>query len=200
MPLKAPYLPYEKLRKLASDFQTKYNPSSQIPVPIEDIVEFEFGMNIIPVPGLEAGFEIDSYITSDLQDICVDEDIYKSQESRYRFSLAHELSHRLLHADIFKQLSFKTVKEWKQMAGLIPEKEYSWIEIQAYNYAGLLLVPGPELKDAFLEACENAAAAGIELTTSDQARKVTFSHLGRQFNVSAPVIKKRLKFENLITD
>ncbi len=191
--IRAPYLPYDKLRKLAYDFQETYNPDREIPVPIESIVEFDFKMDIVPVPGLEDGFDIDSYITSDLKEIRVDDSIYRTQETRYRFSLAHELSHKILHADVFSKLTFSTVQEWKKLPDTIPQDAYTWIESHAYSFAGLILVPEQELKVAFEAACESAEAAGIDLKTADHTtRRFSDSKIAKQFNVSVPVIKKRL--------
>jgi hypothetical protein len=113
MTIKAPFLPVEKLREVADTFLGKYNSSGTIPVPIEQIVEFDFQIDIVPTPGLHDYFDIDSYPSSDLTEFHVDESIYKHQPKRYRFSLAHELSHLLVHGDIFAQLSFSNIGEWK---------------------------------------------------------------------------------------
>jgi hypothetical protein len=48
-----PIYSYEDLRKKADEFLGTYNPAGMIPVPIEEIVEFEFGINIVPVLGLQ---------------------------------------------------------------------------------------------------------------------------------------------------
>lgn len=149
MAVLAPYLPYDRLRQIAGEFLAKHNPAGEIPVPIEKIVEFQFEMDIVPVPGLHEQLDVDSYITSDLKEIRVDEFVYKSRPARYRFSLAHELSHCILHQDVFKELKFSTVSEWKIAVGSIPEQDYSWIEYQAYCLAGLILVPQAALKSTF---------------------------------------------------
>ena len=49
-------------------------------MPIEEIVEFRFDMDIVPEPGLHAHFDIDSYITHDLREIRVDEFVYEVQD------------------------------------------------------------------------------------------------------------------------
>lgn len=49
---KIPIRSYEDLRKKADEFLRTYNPSGTIPVPIEEIVEFEFNINIGPALGL----------------------------------------------------------------------------------------------------------------------------------------------------
>jgi Zn-dependent peptidase ImmA (M78 family) len=63
------------------------------------------------MPGLQTNFDTAAYITSDLTEIRVDQSVYETRENRYRFSLAHELAHKILHAEVFQQLSFSTIAE-----------------------------------------------------------------------------------------
>lgn len=71
--LHPPYLSYDDLRRRARDFLQTYHPSGSIPVPIEEIVEFEYEIDIIPVPGLHNAFEVDGFISSDLKALTVEE-------------------------------------------------------------------------------------------------------------------------------
>src|SRR5205085_1959240 len=112
--------------------------------------------------------------------------------------LAHEVAHLLIHRDVFSQLKFSTVREWKKVACSIPEDEYGWIEWQAYALAGLILVPACPLRDLFADATEKAMRAGVDLRDVDEsARKIVASSLGKHFEVSADVILKRLEKERL---
>jgi len=43
-----------------------------VPVPIEEIVEFGLGINIIPLPGLHVSHEIDGFLSADMTEISVD--------------------------------------------------------------------------------------------------------------------------------
>jgi hypothetical protein len=52
MRLQIPVLSYEDLREAADSVLRKYGVEI-IPVPIEELVEFDFGIRIIPVPGLK---------------------------------------------------------------------------------------------------------------------------------------------------
>jgi hypothetical protein len=70
--LSPPFLPYRDLRRRAADFLRTRHPAATIPVPIEEIVEFRFHIDIIPVPGLQDAFEVDGFIASDLTNITVD--------------------------------------------------------------------------------------------------------------------------------
>ncbi len=198
MAILAPYLPYEKLREIAASFLAEHNPSGTVPVPIEHIVEFHFGIDIVPTPGLHDHFDIDSYPTSDLTEIHVDEWVYLRHEPRYRFSLAHELSHVLIHRDVFEQLTYRSIGEWKAVVQSIPEDQYSWLEWQAYCLAGLILVPGDELRVEFERLVDRAAAAGVDVKTGgEEVAQLVESHLARYFNVSRPVIAKRARREGL---
>lgn len=198
MSIKAPYLPDDRLRRIATEFLAEYHPDGTAPVPIESIVEFRFEMDIVPTPGLEESFDIVSYITSDLTTIHVDGYVYKKQPGRYRFSLAHELSHRVLHRDIFEQLSFNTVSEWKSVVTSIPSDQYSWIETHAYCLGGLILVPPNNLRDAFEVLAKTASEAGIDMSDPPtEVRRLAESHLARHFLVSADVIRRRMKADKL---
>ena len=66
---KIPIYSYDDLRKKADDFLRTYNPTGTIPVPIEEIVEFEFNINIVPVLALQREFEVEGFTSSDLKNI-----------------------------------------------------------------------------------------------------------------------------------
>ncbi len=82
MEIKAPCYSESDIRRRAMEFLAKHHASDTIPVPIEKIVDLDFGMEIVPVPGLHKNFDVDAYITSDLQEIRVDEYVYESRENR----------------------------------------------------------------------------------------------------------------------
>ena len=130
----------------------------------------------------------------------MDEFVYYKRPNRYRFSLAHELSHRLIHADIFKQLKFKTIAEWRAAIESIPTDQYSWVEWQAYCLAGLVLVPSRELETAYDEANRSAWDAGVSLKDADEEiQKPVFASIGEKFGVSWEVVRKRLQKEGILS-
>jgi Zn-dependent peptidase ImmA (M78 family) len=196
--IKAPYLPYDLLRIKAQDFLIEHHPSGTIPIPIAAIVEFQFNMDIVTIPGLLESLDVDSSISSDLTTIYIDERVFKKYPTRYHFSVAHELSHLLIHEDVFRQLHFGNLNEWKAAMASIPQSQYTWIEQQAYNLAGLILVPPEHLSNAYARCKKDAEAVGISLAELDsQAIKIICANIGREFEVSAAVICKRLKFDKL---
>jgi hypothetical protein len=192
------HLSYDDLRRAAERFLKEFHPRRAIPVPIEEIIDLQFKVDVIPVPGLHDVCEIDAFITSDLSAIYVDDFVYQHRSNRYRFSLAHELSHAILHQELFRALKFSTIKEWVATMPTIPEDEYGWIEWQAYALAGLILAPQPELKQRFGRAVARAAKAGLSLSdATDPARAAIAGYLAREFAVSAEVIEKRLAKDGL---
>ncbi len=198
MAIAAPYLPYEKLRTVAASFLNQHHSSGEIPIPIEKIVEFKLQLDIVPVPGLQDEFDVDAFLTNDLTEIRVDQFIQQERPARYRFSLAHEVAHLLIHQDIFKELKFSTIAEWKKAMTLIPEEQYGWLEWQAYCLGGLMLVPGLPLRALFQESDEKASKAGIDLhELDDDGRKIIESNLGRHFDVFREVIAKRMNYDKL---
>ena len=199
MEIQAPYLPYDVLREKAEHFLEQHHVSREIPVPIEEIVEFRFEMDTVPEPGLHRHFDIDSYITADLKEIRVDEFVYESRPGRYRFSLAHELGHRLLHKDVFSQLTFDSIRSWKELvADAIPEKQYGYLEWQASSFAGLALVPRPELARKHGEVRRIVEAHGLSLSDdSEIAQDVIAAHIAEFFVVSPAVIRRRLEYDGL---
>lgn len=198
MAVKAPYLPYESLRAVADKFLEEHHPSGKIPIPIERIVEFGLGIDIVPMPGLQDEFDVDAYISSDLTEIRVDRFIQEHRSTRYRFSLAHEVAHLLVHASVFEELKFSTIAEWKAVMSSIPEEEYSWIEWQGYALAGLILVPNKPLTELFEQKLKDARRAGIELQDIDpEARRIVESNMAKSFDVSAEVIARRMNKDKL---
>ena len=197
-PLDIPRYSYETLRKRADNFLRTYNPKATIPVPIEEIIEFQFRMDIIPIPGLHQGYEVDGFISSDLSAISVDLFVYESRPGRYRFTLAHELGHAVLHRRVYEAAAFSTIKEWKRFVAEIDIQDYEWLEWQAYAFAGLILVPPVSLRKKLSDAVSRADASGLSVRKAgDVARQYVSAWLAKEFEVSSPVIEKRLDKDKL---
>jgi len=81
----------------------------------------------------------------------------------------------------------------------IPEVEYGWVEWQAYEFAGRLLVPAEPLREAFHTAIKSAQAAGYAdwLAADEAALDYISTRIASKFGVSSEVIAKRLRVEKL---
>lgn len=190
---KIPIYSYDDLRKKANDFLRTHNPSCTIPVPIEEIVEFEFNINIVPVLALQREFEVEGFTSSDLKNIYVDEYVYTDYLNRYRFTLAHEIGHIVLHRNLYKEHRFSSIAEWKEFINSMTEEEHGWLEYQGYAFAGLILVPRENLIKLTAEWVKRIKGKGISIEQNwDFAWELLTEHLGKAFQVSSSVIEKRL--------
>jgi hypothetical protein len=198
MAFKAPFFHYEDLRRYAEAFLSEHHPGRQIPVPIEHIVDVRLGIEIVPVPGL-GNFDTVAYLSHDLTEIRVDEFVYHHRPNRYRFSLAHELGHRVLHADVYRQFEFSDVASWKHvMTNVIPLEQYRYLESHANSFAGLVLAPAAELREAFFDYVEKGQAQEIDFDEAGTgARELVENHIAGIFEVSSEVIHKRIEFDKL---
>ena len=218
-----PEFKVKRLRKdriiaIAENFLREHNPSNSIPVPIEEIIELDLEMDIIPIPGLKdtskaAGLDIDGFISSDLRSITVDQYILEKRGNRYRFTLAHEVSHRILHPDIYQQYEFSNIDNWISTIISIQSSSQKtareWAEWQADQLAGLILVPksilavefNKEIEETFKVYSEDHPVYTLysdQVDYLDFIRDITVRSLAQQFVVSKDTMRIRLENDGLI--
>lgn len=183
----------EDIRNKADQFLARHHPTGEIPIPIEQIVEFQLGIDIFPLPGLEEAAQIVGYTTSDLSTVCLDRWVYEHQPGRYRFTLAHEVGHIVLHADFYRSLGIRSLTDVQRFLGQISEKDYGLVEWHAYQFAGFLLVPQARLVEE-VESCRRRVfELGVNLQgQKDFAAALVESCLAQSFDVSTEVITRRL--------
>jgi Zn-dependent peptidase ImmA (M78 family) len=189
------------IRLLSDDFSSKYNPEQTIPVPIDIIIEAKFNIDIVPIADLKDHLDNDGFISSDFTTIYIDQDVYFNIETRYRFSLAHEIGHLWLHRDIYKSLKHKTINEWKKVYLDIDDKDYNWLEIQANNFAGFVLVPDYALESRFKSLLQGLQNYIQEVRNNKYPRDLYLEYvvgnlarkLAPAFNVSASCMETRIR-------
>lgn len=166
-----------------------------------DLAEFDLGLDLVPVDGLREQLDIDALLMGDLKSILIDKRAFMSprMEYRLRFSVAHEIGHLVLHKDIYSGIQHATAVEWFDYISAIPDVEYGWVEWQAYEFAGRLLVPFDALQQAYRTAVETAESAGYTnwLAGDETAIDYIATRIAPQFGVSAEVIAKRIRIEKL---
>lgn len=188
---------YEEIRKIADEFLARYNPLGITPVPIEEIAEFQLKLDIIPILGLQKVIETDGFTYGDQSAIAVDEFIYNGRLSRYRFTLAHEIGHIVMHSQYFRH-QVNSIDKWQVYIDSIPDEQYSMMEYQAYCFAGLVLVPTNKLMDLIPSVIDGVKKIGIysELP-NDFVWDIVKSRIASLFNVSKQVVHKRMEKDNL---
>lgn len=81
------FLGYSEIGNRAAEFLKKYHPSRELPIPIERIIEFDLGLDIVPMPNLHADFRINGFLSVDCSSVYVDETQYSLYPEKYRFTL-----------------------------------------------------------------------------------------------------------------
>jgi Zn-dependent peptidase ImmA (M78 family) len=189
-----PHLKNIEIWKYADELLDTYW-NKTIPVDIEYIAENNLNLSLTPFPGLTKA--IPTRANSIL--LKNNEIIYDSSlnDFRIRFSIAHEVGHFIMHKEIF-DASPSTYDEWDNFIHNISNKEWTLIELQAYEFAGRVLVPRNYLIDIVSEQKDNI----IKIRDSgfkdkDRLNEYLANFLSKKFEVSAEVIIKRLKKEKI---
>jgi len=189
---------YGELRQIAVDFLAANHSAGGIPVPVEEIVEFHLQLDIVPIPGLRRNYDVDGFVSQDFRDISVDQDLQERRPADYRYTLAHELSHVLIHQDVIKQLKFDSVEEWKAMILAERSDEQSVYEGQAHDLGCLILVPPARLVEEFENDRRRINATGLAPERlGERGRKIVESDMAQRFNVPRFVITDRMNRDRL---
>ena len=205
MKLPVKWLGKNDLKKAAEDFSAKYNPEKTVPVPIDSIIESRLNIDIVPMAGLKEELDNDGFISRDFTTIHIDQNIYFNVEIRYRFSLAHELGHFILHKEIYRDLNYRTVEDWADTYEEIDSDDYGKLEFQANHFAGCLLIPDfafwPLFQETLKDILPQVKAAQekdipretyLDSVIGNIARKLT-----PHFNVSSTCMESRIRNDEL---
>ena len=191
-----------EIREKADAFRAHHWPSGSIPVDIDLIVE-QIGIYLEPIAGLKRACDTVACLSPDMTTISVDQETMMDQHQAFffRFSLAHEVGHLILHGRFFEsQRSRKvsTIREWVTYVQECSQSAFpAWFEQDADEFAGRLLVPRGHLKEALdkaLSAHQNDDLCGFP---PDVVRECLAKEIHRVFEVNAPVIAIRLRKEKL---
>ena|SRR2546425_11223123 len=197
-PPSPPRLEYEAIRLKADEVLAQLWPEATIPVNIERIVDARLGVDIVHVPGLRDQIGVDGFLSRDRDAIYVDERVSNAVPSRYRFTLAHEVGHLVLHDELYKYAEFKDPNEWLEFQSSLPERDYSRFEFQAYCFGGLILAPKAGLARAVRAAIDKAKGGNYDVDLDDPAdRAYVADWVGKDFGVSGDVIARRGKYDGL---
>lgn len=120
-------------------------------MPIEEIADFDFGLDIVPFPDLRKNWEIDGFLGYERKAIYVDQFQMMNRLTRYRFTLAHEVGHLLLHEDLYKEANIVSLEDYLQFQQKLDSDLRDAYEFQAMNLAGRILLP----QRPFMTACRS---------------------------------------------
>jgi len=189
-----PFLQDSELRRRAASFLREHGAADCIPVPIEEIVEFRLGLNIVPAPLLSSSRGINGYLSADRSAIYVDEHLFRNVETRYLFTVAHEVAHLVLHQHVYK--SFASDSEWREFHARLAQQDLKSAEYQADCFAGLILMPEATLRASartvFEELSRQSGEARID-RMGDPFWTYVARELGIRYRTSQPTARIRLE-------
>lgn len=198
--LNVPFLSKAVLIERAATF-LRENRLTEIPIDIEFVAEQKYRANIIPFSDLHREYGTDGFSSSDFSRIYVDEFVYYQRPTRLRFTVAHELGHRMLHRELLESLSFSSVNGWVGALDSIDSKDYASMEFQANAFASLVLMPQYHLEIGFRKQLDALApqireAEASRLTRKDYLDNVIDAIAGAlspEFDVSLEAMTLRIK-------
>ena len=188
------------IRSQADNFRGKYlSQPDTIPVPIEDIVEFDLRLELIPKAFIKQNIDLDGFLSRDLKTIFIDTELMRERNvNRYRFTLAHEVGHYVLHSKEIQESEYRTTSEWSKMREEMDEEDLNWFEQQAYEFAGRLLVPRNRLIEALEDLREKIEKYKTSYPDSNYEIKEAIARvICGQFQVSPDVMERRIRKENV---
>ncbi len=158
-------------------------------VDIECLLTEGFGIKLVSFQNLARDHKTYAFIDTTGCAVFVDADLMDDvfQAKKYRFTLAEELAHRLVHTSLFA--GCKTVEQRLEIEESLDDARRDRMEHNAKALAGMLLMP------------ENAVKAMVEgqlAAHTDGAGKVNVdkiaSLVSQRFDVNFTPAKRRLKY------
>jgi len=183
----------DSIEQCALNFLQQYNKDEKIPIPIENIIEIQLGIAIVPIKDLLKQEHIDAFISHDFKQLYIDEESYMNQTNRSRFTLAHEIGHFCMHQEIVADIV--TLEEWRSRI-LGAGTGRAIYETEANIFAGYLLMPTKQLINAYKAAkkkmIEEFRSIGKKPPEDDKLIPYAANVIARHFDVSEQAAQNRL--------
>jgi len=187
------YIKYGEIGERAGEFLREYHSSLELPIPIERIVEFGLELDIVPMPNLYTDFRINGFLAYDCSAIYVDERQYSFYPEKYRFTLAHEVGHLILHGAHYKDMSWKNLDEYIESIMNMDRETLDRFEVQSNLFAEQVLVPERELWQVTREVINRHSKELKEIGASERVALPYISKIiAKSFEVSPAVIECRI--------
>ncbi|MBN4070736.1 ImmA/IrrE family metallo-endopeptidase [Olleya sp. AH-315-F22] len=193
-----------QIQKLAEEFRSNYKFAKEVPIKVEELIELELNISIIPDFGLKQKAGVEAFISKNLKEIRVDNNEYNREtlSNRYRFTLAEEIGHFYLHRNIYKQgVKYDTTEEFIKDYQKMDNDDLGWIEFQAREFAGRLLVPKEILIEKINEQKESINKFNKRFNGNEDSIDLLHEGVAKllcgHFGVSWGVIRNRFRAENL---
>jgi Zn-dependent peptidase ImmA (M78 family) len=180
-----------ELEAVATAFLREKIKCSGCKILIEEMLE-AYGYDIIPIQGLVKYAE--AYVPKKAGILFVDEDQQLSHPLRYRFTIAEELAHCLIHHKIFSGKSFSEIRD---IYNTVTDQDYQDLERNAKYLAAALLMP----RGTFIERFQfHKGRVESKIKNPIEAMSSVATSLKSEFEVSKESIGVRCKHLGLIDE
>lgn len=197
-------LSWPQIWNIAEEFRSEYSNAKKFPVQIEDLIEFELKIDMVPITGLKSEVGVEAFLSKDMREIRVDATAYNNPRylPRLRFTLAEEVGHFVLHNEIYKQnVSYTSEEEFIKDILDMDENDLAWVERQARQFAGRLLVPLEELESRIEKYSDLVDSLYERYEGGENIEDLAIEGLSKKicvdFGVSWEVICYRISYEKL---
>ncbi len=198
MKFEVPYYSYADIGKVTQVFLSEHHPSLELPIPIEKIVDVKLGLNIFPFPRLYKDHKLNGFLSDDRKTIHVDEYQYEQFNEKYRYTLAHEIGHYVLHQSCYGNLPFMSPDEYVEWRLSLPPEDIEWFEKHGDWFAEQVLVPTVHLEEVSRMVVDKHKATFSKMESiPDDIWSYISNEIARHFEVNPPVVEIRIKREGI---
>lgn len=185
----------KELRSIAEGIKREYDKENPLEVDIERTIESHYQLTI-DIVALDPACGVEAFLNLTAKTIYIDVNLadLDYNEHRYRFTLAEELGHFVLHSELFKGIS--SLQDYIRVYQSIPEDDFNRFEMDAKALAGMILMP----EQSFIERLIHHRDSRLQtLGTSPgaEALSILVSQVGREliadFDVSEASVRHRLR-------
>lgn len=160
------------------------------PIDIDLLAERGFGLDIVPIPSLYEAYQVEGALWREPKgdfSLVVDQDMMDNKPHRYRFTIAEEVAHFILHRQVFEPIH--SVEEAVELYQKICN--YRRMDRNAKRLAAALLMPGNLLSEDAAEIYKKiVAVAGF--ANPKAVKKSLVGSLSRKYEVSFEAMRIRL--------
>ena len=195
LPAVPDYKPWD-IEKIAHEFLSRYWSPSEQWVDIETIIERDLDVLIdysacdcFGAIGTIGRRQSDNRLV-----VVVSEEIADRNPNRYRFTLAQEVGHLLLHESILEAIT--TPEEALDFHNSLTSEQYERLEYDANWCAGAILMPQRQFKDAVSDAYElwfGKMKSQSDKILLDFLAKRVVDDLAKKYRVSSQAARIRLQ-------
>ena len=178
------------LEEMARVFLDKYHDKKHLEVDIEYIAEAKLGWCIMPFSSLTDLHGIEAFAVRG-KTIYIDQYLMDHKERKYRFTIAEELAHVILHEQLYEHCT--SVEEHLDIYGDIKVEDYWRMDRNAKYLASAIILPAKNFEEKALEIYRSLDRK--KYTTNEIIIYAIQSKLTELFNVNDIVVE--IRFKNL---